>query len=390
MKNIFILLLVLVGWTACKNEDKPAETAKDDTATTKPVSNDFTINGTVIDADSGWVFFRYDDTVNVDKSVFSGPKDSAKIIGSKFTYTGKVEQPVKVFTWAKAYRTQGSGLQKMFIDRGTTNVNMSAVSFEGFKASGTPAQDLFASYESSMLSLIKESNAIFGARMKMKRTASPKVLDSLDAASKEVDQRMQAQLEAFVQKNPSSIVSAFVTYEFLKSHSDVDPAMIYSLFTGEAKESAYAAKVADKLAAFDRTDIGRQMPVFTIADKNGQPKNINNLLSTYTLIDFWASWCGPCRAENPYMLKAYNRFKDKGFSIVGVSLDDSKKNWFKAMEEDNIPWMQLSDLKGSSSPLLPLFGITAIPRNFLVDKTGKIIAKDLRGEALEKKLNELL
>lgn len=390
MKNIFILFLITACWTSCKNADAPAETTGNDSVTAKPLSDDFTINGTVTDADSGWVFFRYDDTVNVDKSLFNGRKDSAKISGGKFTYTGKVDNPEKVYIWAKLSQKQGSSLQKMFIDRGITNVSLSTTSYEDFKASGTVAQNLFMAYDSSMLSLIKESNAIFGRRMKVKRTASPKLLDSLDAASKEVNQRMQAQLEAFVQKNPSSIVSAYVTYDFLKSHPETDPVHIYSLFTGEAKESAYAAKVADKSAAFDRTDIGKQIPVFTIADKNGQPKNINNLLSAYTLVDFWASWCGPCRAENPYMLKAYTRFKDRGFSIVGVSLDDNKKNWFKAMEEDKMPWTQLSDLKGSASPLMGLFGITAIPRNFLVDKTGKIIAKDLRGEALEKKLNELL
>lgn len=390
MKNIFILLLIVAGWASCKNADAPTEITKTDSAGTKPLSNDFTINGTVTDADSGWVFFRYEDTANVDKSIFNGPKDSARISGGKFTYTGKVDNPEKVFIWAKSFAKQGSGLQKMFIDRGVTTISMSTVSYEDFKASGTAAQDLFAAYNNSMLELIKESNAIFGTRLKIKKTASQKVLDSLDNASKEINQRMQATLEAFVQKNPSSIVSAFVTYEFLRSHPEADPAQLYSLFTGEAKESAYAAKVAAKLAAFDRTVIGAQVPAFTIADKNGQPKNINNLLSTYTLIDFWASWCGPCRAENPYMLKAYSRFKDKGFSIVGVSLDDNKKHWFKAMEEDKMPWTQLSDLKGSSSPLMGLFGISAIPRNFLVDKNGKIIAKDLRGEALERKLNELL
>jgi thiol-disulfide isomerase/thioredoxin len=108
------------------------------------------------------------------------------------------------------------------------------------------------------------------------------------------------------------------------------------------------------------------------------------------LVDFWASWCGPCRAENPNVVKAYNRFKDKNFTILGISLDDSRDKWVRAIEKDQLTWQQVSDLKGWQNEVAKLYGIRAIPQNYLLDPKGKIIGKNLRGEALEKRLEELM
>ncbi len=134
----------------------------------------------------------------------------------------------------------------------------------------------------------------------------------------------------------------------------------------------------------------RPAPVFTMADSTGKAFNLASLKGKYVLVDFWASWCGPCRKENPNVVKAYNQYRDKNFEIVGVSLDDKKANWMKAIDADKLTWIHVSDLKGWQNEAAKMYAVAAVPMNFLLDKNGKIIAKNLRGEDLEKKLAELV
>ena len=125
-------------------------------------------------------------------------------------------------------------------------------------------------------------------------------------------------------------------------------------------------------------------------DVNGKPVSLNSFRGKYVLVDFWASWCGPCREENPNVVAAYNKFKNKNFTILGVSLDKEKSAWLKAIKDDGLTWNHISDLKFWNSIAVPLYKIEGIPYNVLVDPQGKIIAKELRGPDLENKLAEVL
>jgi thiol-disulfide isomerase/thioredoxin len=129
---------------------------------------------------------------------------------------------------------------------------------------------------------------------------------------------------------------------------------------------------------------------FEQMDVNGKKVTLSSLKGRYVLLDFWASWCGPCRAENPNVLKAYNKFKDKHLEILAVSLDQNKANWLSAIEKDAMPWIHVSDLKGWKNEVAAQYGIRSIPQNLLIGPDGRIIAKNLRGSALEKKLSEIL
>ncbi len=136
--------------------------------------------------------------------------------------------------------------------------------------------------------------------------------------------------------------------------------------------------------------MGQQAPDLTMNDVNGKPLSISSFKGKYLLVDFWASWCGPCRQENPTVVAAYNKFKDKNFEVLGVSLDENKTSWLAAIKKDNLAWPQMSDLKYWDSEAVGAYGLEGIPFNVLLDPQGKIIAYRLRGDALEQKLAEVL
>lgn len=176
-----------------------------------------------------------------------------------------------------------------------------------------------------------------------------------------------------------NIDTDFATYEALAQR-----------FEKENPNSPHAKSLIGRVARIKGVSIGAQAPDITLSDTTGKAVALSSLRGKYVLIDFWASWCGPCRAENPNVVRMYNKFKDKGFEIYSVSLDQAKANWTKAIRNDNLTWTHVSDLKFWQSAAAQQYGVQAIPATFLLDKDGKIIAKNLRGDALEQKLEEVL
>ena len=134
---------------------------------------------------------------------------------------------------------------------------------------------------------------------------------------------------------------------------------------------------------------GGEAPDFTMNDREGRPVKLSDFRGKVMLVDFWASWCGPCRKENPHVVELYHHYHDKGFDVLGVSLDKTKEPWLAAIEKDGLVWNHVSDLQGWSNQAAHLYGVTSIPHTVLVGKDGKIIARNLRGEQLTAKLKEI-
>jgi peroxiredoxin len=161
---------------------------------------------------------------------------------------------------------------------------------------------------------------------------------------------------------------------------------LYRGLDSSVRASYFGRKIKEVLSYAQATAIGQPAPEFAQNSVDGKPVALSSFKGKYTLVDFWASWCGPCREENPNVVKAYHRYHPKGFAILGVSLDAKKEDWEAAIKKDKLPWTQVSDLKGWQNSAAQLYGVRGIPMNFLLDKEGKIIAKGLRGEDLEQKL----
>lgn len=202
---------------------------------------------------------------------------------------------------------------------------------------------------------------------------------------------LQQGVKDFLANHSASVVAAFGTATLIDPVNDFAFAdSMATLFTKNLPESQYTKMLNERLLPYKSTAIGSTAPDITLPMPEGGEKALSSLRGKYVLIDFWASWCAPCRKENPNVVRMYNEYKDKGFEIYGVSLDQSRDKWLKAIADDKLTWPHVSDLKGWESAAARSYNITAIPQTILLDKEGKIIAKGLRGEELEQKLASLL
>lgn len=319
-------------------------------------------------------------------------RDTIPVVNGKFTYSGVTDGPDPVMgflfighndeTKGGVYRS--SMITDFYIEKGHITIDIKGLGFrDSAIIGGTPA------------------NVDYRGFTRVKKAGDQQVrvlMDSLKAANvadKEINLQYKAAVRdcylGFVKAHPNSFISLqLLSLDLWKVETPEHIAGYMKELSPALQESPAANTLKELLKSAMLIRLGMTAPEFTEKDTTGVPVALSSFRGRYVLVDFWASWCHPCRAESPYLIKAYEAYKDKNFTIVSVSMDNSKKAWLKAIHDDHLPWQQLSALDPNNSESAIKYGVKSIPRNFLIDPDGKIIAMDMRMNAVSEKLKEVL
>jgi peroxiredoxin len=313
-------------------------------------------------------------------------KDSARLDHGYFKFHGKADSAQFCVLMLNNHS------KFFFLENGKISMLVKKDSVRYALISGTKTQDEFNYFEDQLSKPLNDKMTVLDkAYDSASRSKNAKTLDSLDKAYNELDAQQKLLVTDFTKSHPGSIVSAFEIYSNFSYNPRVSQLdSLYRMLDSNVRVSYFGRDIQNTLEKEKLTAIGNPAPGFTLNDVDGKPVSLTTSKGKYTLLDFWASWCGPCRQENPSVVKAFHRFHEKGFDVFGVSLDTDKSKWIAAIKKDGLDWTQVSDLQGWKTSVVSQYGIKGIPMNYLLDKNGIIVAKGLRGEDLDKKLQEIL
>ena len=351
-------------------------------------SNGYTLSGTIKGepANGTQIFLRTTDSLNQLVSV-----DTTTVENGSFVFSGAQQAEPKLHF---VFMESNQGNVPVVIENGNIEMTFQKDSMNFAKIKGTVQNELFMGF-------LEESRKLSERAMSMQmdmRDAAQKMDTATVASIREEFQEFQEEAKNFnidfIKQNPNALISVIILGNVMASQALPleEVKALFEALTPEIKDTEPGRKLKAQLDSMKSTELGAKAPEFSAPTPQGDLLALSDVTgnSKLTLVDFWAAWCGPCRRENPNIVSVYHQFKDKGFTVLGVSLDTRAEDWKKAIEADGLEWNHISNLQRFNDPIAQLYSINAIPAAFLLDENGIIVAKDLRGPALGAKVAELL
>ena len=368
MRKIAFALTIIVLFVACDQ-----------------AKNGYTLTGSIEgELDNGTnVYLRTTDTLNQIIDV-----DTAQITEGSFEFIGNQEIPQLHYLFVEGVM----GNVPVILENGAIKVEFQKDSLAFAEIEGTYQNERFMEFLDESRDISQSGQSINDDFQKANAQRDTAMMESLREEFFELQDRVKTYHLDFVKANPDALISALILDNLLRSKviEASEAQAMYDAFTPEIKNSKPGKRIKTQLEQQKGTKVGAVAPEFSAPTPDGDLLALAEVKGKVTLIDFWAAWCRPCRYENPNIVAVYNKYKDKGLNIVGVSLDNNKDQWKQAIEQDGLDWHHVSHLKRFQDPVAKLYNVDAIPAAFLLDENGVIVAKNLRGPALEQKVAELL
>ncbi|MFC2124178.1 thioredoxin-like domain-containing protein [Bacteroidota bacterium] len=312
--------------------------------------------------------------------------DSSQILNGQFKLQGHLAMPEMCYVFVSDTLSP----IRVFVENSDINIKAKADSTRYAEISGSTIQDELDDYNSKMQDYNDQLSETYNEYLEAVKDKNEDKQKELDKKFEEVSDNQKEAGMAYVKEHSSSLIAPYLTWGTLVYDLSIkEMEELSNVFDPSMSESIYVKQLNDHITIQKKVSIGQPLTDIVLADTTGDDFALSSLKGNIILIDFWASWCGPCRRENPNVVGIYNDYNEKGFEILGVSFDEEGEAWKQAIIDDRLNWYHISDLKGWNSKGAELYGVRAIPHTVLIDRNGEIIAKNLRGDELREKIKEL-